>query len=449
MSVRLDSLTDCMQGIVPSVIATCSRHGEPNVTYLSHIYYLDEQHVALSCQFFNKTRQNIDENPLATIVMYEPVTMAAWRMRVEYLRSETEGPLFDRMSARIQVIASHTGMAGVFRLISADVFRVLAIEPVHGFLMPADPLLDAEPTPVAATGPLSELRGLQLVSERITRATTRDGLLADVLASLDEVFGFSHAMVFLRGDDADRLELVAAGGYDRHPEVPPVAIGTGLVGTVAERGSMIRINGVAEERRYGEAIRRRVRQHHGGAAPELAAAPGLADAQVQIGLPLIVGDNVLGVLMMESADPLRFDEWDEVYLQILANQIAAGIERTGERRDAPAAAAADGPRFTFFPHDDCGVVDGEYLVRNLPGRILWKLLCTWRDSGRTEFTNRELRLDRSLELPPIKDNLESRLILLRKRLEERCPGVRLVSTGRGRFALAFDREPIVCDEQPA
>ncbi|HVS18900.1 MAG TPA: pyridoxamine 5'-phosphate oxidase family protein, partial [Planctomycetota bacterium] len=213
---RLSELARCFQGVMPSVIATCGLDGEPNVAYLSHVHYLDETHVALSCQFFNKTRRNIAENPYASVVLYDPLTFEAWRLRLHFERAETEGALFDSMSLRIDMIASHTGMAGVFKLISADVYRVLALDPVEGFLTPPDPVLDALPPVPTSGGPLTELRGLQAVTARIARAIDLEGLLGDALLTLDELLGFSHAMVLLLEPCArggTRLIAIAGRGY--------------------------------------------------------------------------------------------------------------------------------------------------------------------------------------------------------------------------------------------
>jgi hypothetical protein len=223
---------------------------------------------------------------------------------------------------------------------------------------------------------------------------------------------------------------------------------------------MIRLAGVAGELSYGRAIRGEIAASAERArlSPEIPL-PGLADAQAVLGLPLLVGDELVGVLTVESRDPLAFDEWDEAFLQIVANQIAMGIERTQADDDAvepPAAVAPPCPasparprRFVYYRNDDCIFVDGEYLVRNVPARILWKPLVEHRASGQREFTNRELRLDPALGLPGYRDNLESRLILLRRRLESKCPDVRLVPVRRGRFALELAAEPALDERATA
>lgn len=449
MIARLEDVpAACFQGVVPSTIVTCSRGGEPNTTYLSQVYAVDGRRVALSCQFFNKTKRNIAENPHAAVLVLDPLTLRAWQLRLRFDHAETEGPLFDRMSLRIQAIASHTGMAGVFRLLSADVYEVLAVEAVDGFLLPPDPVIDALPVAAASSaGQLTELRGLQVISERINRAADLEGLLTGTLAALDELLGFSHAMVLVPDDDGGRLVALASRGYGQGGIGAEVPVGAGIIGTVAQRRRMIRVAGVGEDLRYGRAIRGRVEAagEAGRLAPEIPL-PGLPDAQAQLALPLLLGDRLMGVLAVESRDPLQFDDWDEAFLQILGNQIALGMDRMShDEEPAPAPSPASvglAPRrtltFTYFRNDDCVFVDGEYLIRNVPGKILWKLLGLNRREGRVEFTNRELRLDPSLGLPPVKDNLESRLILLRKRLQEKCPDVRLVPVRRGRFALELD-----------
>ena len=467
MSARLEDLRDCFQGVIPSIIATSSAAGEPNVTYLSEVYYVDSKHVALSCQFFNKTQRNVAENPYADVTLMDPVTFEAWRLVLKFDHFETSGPLFDNMAMRIQTIASHTGMSGVFRLISSDVYEVLEVVRVDGFLAPLDPVLDSGPKGIEGGGPLTELRGLQIVSERIARATSLDALLSGTLLTLDELFGFSHSMVLVPECDTGVLVTLASRGFDEASRGARegergigarVAVGQGVIGMAASTRRMTRVTSMSADLRYGRAVRGRIAESQGraGLEPEIPL-PGLPDVQAQLALPLLAGDELVGVIAFESRDPLSFDEWDEAYLQIVANQIALGMARmesdADERDDEDAPAAPEPARkktrtFTFYKNDDCVFVDGEYLVRNLPGKILWKLL-KQRTGARTEYTNRELRLDPTLELPPIKDNLETRLILLKKHLIEKCPDVRIVPVKRGRFALELDCEAVLVEKDSA
>lgn len=436
----------CFQGVIPAAVATCAADGTPNAAYLSQVFRIDDKHVALSCQFFNKTKQNVLENPYASLELYDPVTFEAYHLALRFERAETSGTLFDAMAMRIQAIASHTGMKGVFRLISADVFEVLSVAKLEGFLE-ASPV-EIGSTPEVLTGPRSELRGLQLVSQRLTRIGRLDELLTTLLSTLEEAFGFEHSMVLLVDETGERLYTVCSRGYGEQGIGAEVNVGEGLIGTVAEQRKLLRLSGVEEELRYGRAIRAAVNQSGGRRElrPEIALA-GLHDAQSHMALPLVSGDRLLGVLAVESRKRLGFDEWDEAFLEIVANQVGACLDNVllreqgedDETGSNPKAGRQDASlpslRFRFFRNDDCVFVGDDYLIRNVPGRILWKILRAYHDSGRTEFSNRELRLDPWLGLPPVRDNLESRLVLLRKRLEQKCPELSLASTARGHFRL--------------
>ena len=442
--VRLSEISRCFYGVIPCGLATADAQGVPNVTYVSHVQYIDERHVAISRQFFNKTSRNLDVTRRASVELYDPLDLQAYRLKLKFLRSETEGELFRKMSARIDAIASHTGMAGIFRLIGADVFEVEESVKVNGFLSSAP---SADEIEAGLCGDRNEIRGLQTVSNRINRSCDLETLFDSVLESLEEGFGFRHTMLLLL-DDAERLVTVASRGYGESGIGAEVRLGEGLIGTAAREHAVLRVSALEEGLRYGRAARRSF-ESSGRSLDDEIPLPGLADAQCALVIPLWVEDRLIGTLMAESEDPYVFGEWHEAYLELIGNQIALGIARmsamaeddTEPRADkGPLRAGGVGPvrRFDFYRDDDAVFLDDKYLIRNVPGRILWKLLQEWTRTGRAEFSNRELRLDSTLGLPELKDNLESRLILLRKRLDEKCQDVRIVPTGRGRFSLVVE-----------
>lgn len=442
--IPLSRLHRCMQGVTPSQIVTCDRAGIPNTTYLSQVHYVDDRHVALSCQFFNKTRRNVAENPYACVNLYDAITFDSFQLDLKYVRSETTGPLFESMATRIEAIASLTGMKGVFRLLSADVYEVLNAHKIGEILAEQD---DEPPASVLDPGarPRGELRGLQILSERVARAADLDTLLSSILEGLSEAYGFEHSMILLPDETGKRLFTVASRGYGESGVGAEIELGDGILGTVARERRIVRIGDVHTVLRYGRAIRRSARDSGLTPSAEIPL-PGLSDAQSQLALPLVVADRLVGVLAIESRRAAGFDDWHEAFLGVVASQVAMAIDRMVERGEEPpresrkpALPASEKVRvFTYYRNDDCMFVDGEYLIRNVPGKILWKILRAHVHEQRVDFNNRELRMDPSLGLPEVKDNLESRLVLLRRRLEERCPDVRLSRAGRGLFRLELD-----------
>jgi hypothetical protein len=124
MATLPEEIKAAMQGVIPAHVVTCARDGTPNTTAISQVYYVGTEHVALSHQFFNKTVRNVRENPQASVVLNDLQRRERWVLGVEYDHSETDGPIFDAMNLQIEAIATATGMSGIFKLRSADLYRV-------------------------------------------------------------------------------------------------------------------------------------------------------------------------------------------------------------------------------------------------------------------------------------------------------------------------------------
>ena len=434
-AVTLDDIRPCLEGIIPSMIATCAPDGTPNVAYLSQVYYADPRHVALSFQFFNKTRKNILANPHATLLLLHPQTSAYYRLQIRYLHTQTEGPLFESMRAQLAGIASHSGMADVFELKGSDIYEVLAIEAVPGMALPAPP-------------PRSGLAGLvRRCSEQLARSTSLDAALDTVMTTLRDELGITHAMILLLDPTLQRLYTVASHGYPHSGVGSEIELGRGVIGMAARERTPVRITHMTNASRYNHAVRRALAQRQPGLVLDTEIPyPGLAQPQSQMAVPMLSAGKVLGVLFVESAEELRFSFEDEDALVVMAGHLGAATDllRLDADEDAPSTAEASAPpcpvtqeqvQVRRYRSNNSIFLNDSYLIKGVAGAIFWKLLHDYQQRGRTDFSNRELRLDASIGLPEVVDNLEARLILLQRRLLEQPLPIRIEKTGRGQFRL--------------
>jgi len=433
---QLCDIRPCLEGVIPAVMATCAADGMPNAAYISQVYYVDERHVALSFQFFNKTRQNILANPYATVLLLHPQTAAYYRLHLHYLRTETEGPLFEGMKAQLAGIASHAGMQDVFRLLGSDVYEVERIEAVAGEPLPAPP---------ARSGMLNAARRC---SERLARCTSLDETLNAVLATLTDFLGVRHAMVLMLDSAAQRLYTVASCGYSTSGVGSEIGLGQGVIGTAARERTPVRIMHMTNAYLYSQAMRSSLEANVPGAeAATEIPYPGLKEPHSQLAVPVMSAGRLLGVLFVESPRDMEFSFEDEDMLVAMAGHLGAAIDLMQAGTEAPEPSPAAAPRPSTsgaplavkrFAANDSIFIDDHYLIKGVAGAILWKLLKE-HAQGRSDFSNRELRLDASIGLPDVGDNLEARLVLLRRRLDEHGPHLRIEKTGRGRFRLAVQR----------
>jgi adenylate cyclase len=434
--ISLRALEPCFRGVVPATIATCSPEGVPNITSLSIVHLVDDAHLALSFQFFNKTRENIQTNPSAQIVVVHPTTMEQYRIDARYERTEREGVLFERMRANLDAVASMTGMSDVFRLQGADVYRVLHIEELAHDLELSEPEV---PPDLAAA--------LDSLSGRLEACDELESLLDAMLSGLAELFDHRHSMILLADEDGSRLFTVASHGFEEPRIGAEIAFGEGLAGTAAAERRAIRVSNLHVEQVMAEAVRAtsRAPTDRNELGREIPL-PRLADAPSQVAVPILARDRVLGVLSVQSSEAGRITTEHEQVLTTLARYLATCMQLLGHgAAEAPAAhtptpraPGGDAMQIRYHARDDSVFIDDEYVIKGLPGRILLRLLSSYTH-GRGDFTNKELRLDESLQLGGYRDNLEARLILLRRRLEERAPALRWIKTGRGRFRLELDR----------
>jgi adenylate cyclase len=170
-----------------------------------------------------------------------------------------------------------------------------------------------------------EVRIIQQISSEISSTLELDRILAISLDAMETVLGFQHSMILLASPDERILKVAANRGYEGGTGAE-IAVGQGVLGVAARRRKVLRMGNVASQRAYFARVRTRTEAAGMGALEAVAEMPGLADAQSQLAIPLVVKDRLVGVLGVESAIANAFDELDEMLLSIVGNQIATGVD---------------------------------------------------------------------------------------------------------------------------
>ncbi|ATN33351.1 transcriptional regulator [Rhizobium sp. ACO-34A] len=449
--IRLSTIRDAFEGIIPSVIATTDRDGMPNASYLSHVYYIDDSHVALSNQFFSKTAENVAVNGLATVMVVDGHLGLQYILDLVYETSMTEGGVFDSVNAHLEVMSVEQGMGGIMKLKAVDIYRVDDCRPVPA----AYPL---EVLPPEAEDRRDHMDLTRRLAVQLAAETDTEHLLDKALEGLSSLFGFRHSMVLVPDDERRQLSTIASHGYDRFGIGSEVTVGCGVIGMAAATGQPVRISDLRRGRRYVNAVGSAI----GITGADPLPLPALASPLSQLAVPMVAQGRLLGVLFVEAEQSFAFRHRDEEALCILAGHLALSMMMAGQERERPetepetAASAQSGGtcspagplRIRFYPRDGSIFIDNDYLIRGVPGRLLKHFVEEYASSGRQDFLNREIRRDRSLQLPDFKDNLETRLILLRRRLEEKGGPIRLGRAERGhiRFEIEGVPELVIVEE---
>lgn len=158
-----------------------------------------------------------------------------------------------------------------------------------------------------ARTPARWLRILQEVSEGAISHLDLQGLLQDLMGRIRDAMGVDNAAILLVNEAGTHLDLYAARGPEEDVTgVAKAPMGRGVAGAIAATATPRIIDDLSQVEVDDPLLR--------------------ATAHSLVGVPLLLGDRVIGVIHIDSARPRHFTEEDSQLLQVIASRIALAIE---------------------------------------------------------------------------------------------------------------------------
>lgn len=165
-----------------------------------------------------------------------------------------------------------------------------------------------------------QIQIIQSIAGDMNTTLDLEKIFENILTSLADVFDFKHSLILLKPDGLDLVRVEASRGYDAGGIGAEIPFGRGVIGVVAQKRKMMRMVGMAYRGRYAASAMK-----NAGVQSQQTPLPGLPDVQSQVAIPLLMKEDLVGVLAVESSELNAFDELDEMLLSILGSQIGAAI----------------------------------------------------------------------------------------------------------------------------
>lgn len=290
------ALLSALEGTFPMTLITVSKSGVPNITNLSKAWVIDPDHFAVANQLLHKSAVNLVENPLALLRATDPADFSSWEIEAAFIRSETEGSLFDRISDDLQIISWMAGASHVTPLRSAFVFQALAVRKCAEETV-NDPLVDRR------YANLLDSMAQMLNWHRSSCWLTRHRDEAPQLAA-------SLGMLAVNGDTAE---------YDYMKR---------LAVLVHTKGTVVRLANVGSHLRYVHTIRAEAdQQKQQQNAPPLTGDRAKELKASFLGIPLIASGHMIGVICCEATNSEAdlFNRFDDTFVEQLGRKLGEAV----------------------------------------------------------------------------------------------------------------------------
>jgi PAS domain S-box-containing protein len=156
----------------------------------------------------------------------------------------------------------------------------------------------------------AQLALLNDIGSRIAAVLELGTVLNRAARLVQESFGYYHVAIFTVDGKRDELVMRAKSGNftNLYPLDHRLKWGQGMVGWVSQHGRTLLANDVSAEPHY------------------VNLYPELIPTRSELSVPIRLGENVLGVLDIQSPQLNAFDQNDVMVLETLADQIAVAME---------------------------------------------------------------------------------------------------------------------------